>query len=384
MSPLHEFLSNIKLNQIYESDEATLKQTVILRIFSLLGWDIFNSREVSPEYSVGGNNVDYALCLKGNPKIFIEVKRPKEELGDHQEQLLKYAFTSGIELATLTNGVSWWFYLPLQKGSWENRKFDALDLSKDEPSDFSEKITNYLSKSQVSSNKSLEAASIKIKELNETKIISEAFPKAWSIIVNEDNQDFRELLNKKIEEICGYRTSKEKLVEHIRSWKLMSRTHTQQIEGSITQPHAFRTPHRIGSSTSLNYWLIPFFDPGSLIQLVIEEKIWAIGEKTPGRKGLKPGDWACFYLSKKGVVAHAQVASSPTYLKHPKVKNPDKYPWVFQLTDVKVYDKTPVVLDNSLLANLEAFKDRPPDSSWGWFVQSNHRISEKDFKLLTR
>ena len=34
-------------------DEAATKLTVVLHILSLLGWDIYNTDEVTPEYSVG-------------------------------------------------------------------------------------------------------------------------------------------------------------------------------------------------------------------------------------------------------------------------------------------------------------------------------------------
>jgi predicted type IV restriction endonuclease len=117
-----DYLQNIKKENIITYDEATLKQTTILRIFSLLGWDIFNQDEVKPEYTISGKKVDYALFIESNPKVFIEVKRPGENLSVHQEQLLNYSFMQGIRLAILTNGLTWWFYLPLQEANWEQRK----------------------------------------------------------------------------------------------------------------------------------------------------------------------------------------------------------------------------------------------------------------------
>ncbi len=134
----------------------------------------------------------------------------------------------------------------------------------------------------------------------------------------------------------------------------------------------------------MNYWLIPFRDPGALQRLIVDEKIWAFGENTPGRKLIQPGDWVCFYLSKKGVVAHGQVASNPTYQKNPKERVPEKYPWVFNLVNIVVYPKTPVPLDENLRRDLDALKNRDTKSRWGWFVQSNRRVSETDFNKLIR
>ena len=89
---INDFLNAIKIDELTSVDEATLKQTVILRLFSLLGWNIFSSREVVPEFSIGGKKVDYALCDEGKPRVFIEVKRSGEDLGNHQEQLIAQIF----------------------------------------------------------------------------------------------------------------------------------------------------------------------------------------------------------------------------------------------------------------------------------------------------
>ena len=62
--------------------------------------------------------------------------------------------------------------------------------------------------------------------------------------------------------------------------------------------------------------------------LVGQELIYAFGQRTPGRKHIKPGDWICFYATAKGVVAHANVASVPKCRKHSKVRQSEKYPWI--------------------------------------------------------
>ena len=377
-SMITDFLNTIKIDELTSVDEATLKQTVILKLFSLLGWDIFSSREVVPEFSIGGKKVDYALCDEGKPRVFIEVKRSCEDLSNHQEQLLSYAFMQGIRLAVLTNGTTWWFYLSLQEASWEERKFDSLDISRNDLSKFSEKIFNYLNKENVLSNKAVEIASQTFKEMKKKRTLDDAFPRAWGLIVNENNIEFMEILNKKIEDISGFRASKENLERYIRN---------QLGKAPISMPDNNRKVQRripIPKTTSVNYWLIPFKDPSALRRLIVEENIWAFGENTPGRKSVKPGDWVCFYLSKSGVVAHGQVSSNPTYLKHPKVRDPEKYPWVFKLINTVVYPEFPTRLDKDMRKRLDSFKDRDPDKRWGWFVQTNRKITEHDFKNLTQ
>jgi len=66
-------------------DEAATKQIVVLRILTLLGWDIYDIDEVKPEFAVGNQRVDYSLRNKSINKVFIEVKKVGEDLDRHQE-----------------------------------------------------------------------------------------------------------------------------------------------------------------------------------------------------------------------------------------------------------------------------------------------------------
>jgi len=138
------------------------------------------------------------------------------------------------------------------------------------------------------------------------------------------------------------------------------------------------------------YWLTPVKSDkeqtsGEVIQtLVGQEKIYAFGERTPGRKHLKPGDWICVYATAKGVVAHAKVLTKPEKKQHRRVRHPEKYPWVFRLESTQLYLDDPIVLDPAVRNQLDAFQDRDPDRSWAWFVQATRRISARDFSILTR
>jgi len=144
------------------------------------------------------------------------------------------------------------------------------------------------------------------------------------------------------------------------------------------------------AENGIAFWLTPVKgDEEQTAEEVVEtlvgrEKIYAFGERTPGRKHLKPGDWICFYATAKGVIAHAKVTSSPEKKKHARVRHPEKYPWTFRLDNTRLYLEEPIVIDAATRTRLEAFKGRDPDQSWAWFVQATRRISEQDFKTLTR
>ena len=115
-----------------------------------------------------------------------------------------------------------------------------------------------------------------------------------------------------------------------------------------------------------------------------KEKVYAFSERTPGRTKLKPGDGICFYASGTGVIAHATVASAPTKQAHKKVRHTEKYPYVFTLTEPKLYLDNPVVIDAERRAKLKAFEGRDPQKSWAWLVQGTRALVEGDFEVLTR
>lgn len=118
--------------------------------------------------------------------------------------------------------------------------------------------------------------------------------------------------------------------------------------------------------------------------MVVENNVYAIGERTPGRTRMRPGDIICFYACGNGVVAHAEVASPPERKPHPKVRHPDKYPWTFKLKNVKAYFDKPVIIDAELRSKLKAFSKSDPKKSWAWFVKATRKISQEDFIILTR
>lgn len=137
------------------------------------------------------------------------------------------------------------------------------------------------------------------------------------------------------------------------------------------------------------YWLTPVRSDEeataeeTVQKLVGEKGIYAFGQRTQGRKWLKPGDWMCFYVCGKGVVAHAEVLSVAEKKKHPAVRHPDRYPWTFRLGNTKLYLDSPIVLTPALRTQLDGFKDRSTARYWSWFVQTTRKVTREDFMKLT-
>jgi len=203
---LHSLIRTLKAEKRLESfDEAATKQVVVLRVLSLLGWDIHNIDEVRPEYPVAGTKVDYLLSHADKRKVFIEVKRAGEMLDRHQEQLLNYSFKEGVQLAVLTNGITWWFYLPLYEGSWEQRKFYTIDIYDQAPDEVVSRLLEYLSKDNVVTGKAVQSAESVYRTRQKEYEISETLPKAWNKIISEPDEVLINLIAENTEKMCGYR-----------------------------------------------------------------------------------------------------------------------------------------------------------------------------------
>lgn len=107
------------LKETIQTEEAT-KTSLIMPFFSMLGYDVFNPLEFTPEYTadVGikkGEKVDYAIMQDGSPIILIEAKWIKEPLERHDSQLFRYFGTTSAKFAVLTNGQIYRFYTDLDE-----------------------------------------------------------------------------------------------------------------------------------------------------------------------------------------------------------------------------------------------------------------------------
>lgn len=209
MDQLTAFIEELKSDRkIGSFDEAKTKQAIILKLLPILGWDIFNVvEEVIPEYSVGEQKVDYSLRVGGTNKVFIEVKKVGERLENHQEQLLQYAFKEGVELAVLTNGITWWFYLPLHKGSWEQRRFYTIDITRQETEEITSKFIDFLSKENIRSGKAIQNAEAFYKET--------ILKKVWNKIISDPDKELVKLINKIAKKFYGCKLKSDMIKDFI-------------------------------------------------------------------------------------------------------------------------------------------------------------------------
>ena len=211
------FLDNVRSNAHLPSfTEDQTKMAIVQPILRRVGWDTENVDEVSPEFSVENRRVDYALRVNNRSVVFIEAKRPGEDLENHQEQLLDYSFRQSVDIAVLTNGITWAFYLPRADGDWKSRRAYTIDIIEQEVTSIASKFFDLLSKKDVESGKAHQRA----EELRKTKVkektIQEALPEAWNRLIEEPDSLIVDLLAETAERIRGYKPEPASVMEFLK------------------------------------------------------------------------------------------------------------------------------------------------------------------------
>ena len=197
-------------------NEAEVRTQVIDRILERLGWESFDDNEFVREFSVPGGKVDYALLVNRSPKVFIEAKRPSEDLRSHQRQLLTYSAVHGVPLAGLTNGLNWWFYLPLQVGDFEARRFCELDICNQDVSEVCDLLIEFLSRENVYSEVAVKNAEAALVRLENDKKVKEALPRAWEELIAGPDVQLVDLINDRVKGRCGLQAGSERIKEFLR------------------------------------------------------------------------------------------------------------------------------------------------------------------------
>lgn len=184
----------ISTGRLTQFDEANTKATAIEPILRELGWDVVDPDEVRREHSVGSRSVDYALFCDDTLKVFIEAKKGGESLERHQEQLLDYAFAEGVEIAILSNGSTWWFYLPIRAVSWKRRRVATVELDPQDNTEIAQKLVDVISKENVCSGRAIQNA--------ERHQVLEALPKVWNQLVSKPDSSIIDLLADRTHKLC--------------------------------------------------------------------------------------------------------------------------------------------------------------------------------------
>jgi len=120
-----------------QTEEAT-KNAMVMPFIQLLGYNVFNPTEVTPELvaDVGtkkGEKVDYAILRDGKPIMLFECKKSGGDLNiNHAGQLFRYFHVTEARFGVLTNGLVYRFFTDLEQPNKMDEKpffeFNILDF----------------------------------------------------------------------------------------------------------------------------------------------------------------------------------------------------------------------------------------------------------------
>jgi predicted type IV restriction endonuclease len=198
-------------------NEAEVTQGVILRILNQLNWDVYDTKKVKPQFRIDNRMIDFALCSPDNkPSIIIEVKA-LGKANNSDDQVLEYAFKTGIPIAILTDGQEWHFYLPAERGSLSERRFYKLDLVERNENEIIEIFHCYLDYNAVRSGDALKKARIDYEKQYKNKEINSSIPIAWNKLIEENDDILVSLISEKVADICGYEPPVEVVISFLKS-----------------------------------------------------------------------------------------------------------------------------------------------------------------------
>ena len=217
-------------------NEEDAKLFVIERILRALDWDLYDPKEIKKEFQVDKDKVDYALYPNWpTAAVFIEAKKPAVNLENYQSQLLKYCFQQAVNLAVLTNGRTWWMYLPKYDGPqgeglhWSKKRFSAIDITNGKPSSLQTEFERFLSKEKVSSGEAVESAKSRIDDRHKADRAQKGMMEAWNDLVATPSEDLIKLLTESTFQVCNVKPGKPEVKKFLQN-------HRAQFRVSDTVP----------------------------------------------------------------------------------------------------------------------------------------------------
>ena len=216
---LEEHLDAIRSNLRRDMfvNEASVSQSIVVRLLHALGWPSYDPQVIIPEYSVEGGRVDFALCHPPrDPLVFIEVKQVGQIAGA-ERQLFQYAFHRGVPIAILTDGREWHFFHPGGQGNYQQRRVCKLDLIETGNEESAGRLKRYLNYELIRSREAIRAIEEDYRNISRQRQIETGLPEAWNRLVEEANELFITVVAEKVERLYGYRPTSEQVLTFLRS-----------------------------------------------------------------------------------------------------------------------------------------------------------------------
>jgi len=361
-------------------------------VLRALGWDVEDLEEVKLEYRrrANDNPVDYALFVNRTPRLFIEAKGLGVNLDDPKpaNQILGYAMAAGVEWVALTDGNRYLVYNSHAAVPVEQKLFRDIRIS--DAASSPDDTLALLSKAQLTDHL--------IDELWKAHFIDRQIRVALETMFGpEPDASLVRVIRTHVPSLAP---------GEIRSALARLRT-TFDFPLVAPGPHPVAAPPPGHPNVPLEatpapkgprppnevtqYVLTPVKDEHgttgrATLESLLGQGVYVFSEHAIRQTKIRRGDRIAFYWSGVGVVADAVVSSSPDKRQITFAKVSGGWPWAFDVSEVRFYFDSPVVIDPALRSRLQVFVDHghDPNGPWSWFVQGTRKVTPRDFDALTR
>ena len=231
-------------------DEKAVEFGVILPLLGCCGWDTADVRQVYPQKPLhtpsGRGMVDFDLQVGGQSRVFIEVKSWTHPLREdvEEEQLRIYCAAGKPDLAVLTNGRQWLFYLPPTKKKPKLRQFLTLDITTDEEQELEQNLRQFLSYESIQSiGRTRRAAKKLYDEHANTAVVLKGLRDAWNDLVH-DREKLKDVL-RHLTNDSDIQPSDDQLVKFLESsGSLINVVDDRGADGrrTLSKPRSFTLP----------------------------------------------------------------------------------------------------------------------------------------------
>ena len=224
----------------YLQIEAAVSNGVVRRLLDALDWPIYNPEVIIPEYSVGGQRVDFALCHPSSkPLVFIEVKQSGTSK-DAEQQLFEYAFHEGVPIAILADEQKWQFFHPSGQGNYRERKVYELDLRKNNIEESVERLNRYLNYNRsIRPGKAVEAIKKDYEGVRQERQVATQLPVVWNELVQERNDYLLLAMMEKAKKKIGHEPTEEQVLDFLKSLKTETESKIREVLSPPTPASTF-------------------------------------------------------------------------------------------------------------------------------------------------
>ena len=235
---LKEYIKDIRLRLQRQqfTNETAVRQGIVDRILTALGWSTFDTHIVFPEYPVGTGRVDYALCHPPEkPIAFIEAKRVGN-IEASERQLFGYASYKGVPILILTDGQKWRFFHSSGSENYTERLVQELDFITDDTEVIADRLNRYLNYASVQTGKAERAIADDYQKVFQYREALRHLPQAWENLVSgisEDSEFLIEAVKSETQRLSGSKPTNEQIFTFLKN--LDSQTQPHPNDGASQQ-----------------------------------------------------------------------------------------------------------------------------------------------------